>query len=163
MAFDYHSYAQLAGNDGQRQWQETQSIHAPSFVSTDSFEMRSYRGDSSRSRLLSQSSIPYARDDAPYLQSEPPLDFAKAGPGLWKNQMLVDRSLRGMALLTSIFALGMMIVVFVWLPKYTQNENSESTSVFAVKESCKTASIKNLVSVDQICLPSLTLLRSSIW
>ena len=36
--------------------------------------------------------------------------YAKPREGLWKRQMLVDRSLRGMALLTTIFALTMVIL-----------------------------------------------------
>ena len=66
--------------------------------------------------------------------------------------MLVDRSLRGMALLTSVFALGMLIVTFVWIPDYSRNENTQSTAVFAGEESCKSASAKNLVC---LCLVQL--------
>lgn len=145
MAFNFLSYSPLDRNDGHPQGQQTPSIHAASFASTDGFELRSYTNDSAHRRLLSQPSTPYHHHDVPHFLDQPALDFAKSGTGLWKNQMLVDRSLRGMALLTSIMAIGMLIVVFVWIPDYSRNSNAQSTAVFADEESCKSASTKNLV------------------
>ena len=138
-------YSHLDGNDEADLGQRTPSIHAASFASINGFELRSYSGDSDHQRLLSKSSTPYFHETPPHFLDQAPLDFAKSGTDLWKGQMLVDRSLRGMALLTSLMAIGMLIVVFVWIPDYSRNENAESTAVFAGEESCKSASAKNLV------------------
>ena len=40
----------------------------------------------------------------------PDVTYARPREGIWKRQMLWDRSLRGMALLTTIFALAMIVL-----------------------------------------------------
>jgi hypothetical protein len=150
MAWENHSYAHLSTQDGPQQLDDRRSLHAPSFTSNHSYEMQPYQVEADQTRLLADASQGhYGRDDASFLTgtTEASRDFAKSGPGLWANQMLVDRSLRGMALLTSIFALGMMIVVFVWTPDYARNRSGQSTAVFAAEESCKAASSKNIVRI----------------
>jgi hypothetical protein len=145
MAFDSHSYSQLGGSDVQPYGRPIPSIRTTSFVSNDNVELESFTNDSDQRRLLSKSSVPFIDALPPDFLDRPSLDFAKSGTGLWKNQMLVDRSIRGMALLTSFFAISMLIIVVVWIPDYMRNENGESTSVFAAEETCKSASTKNLV------------------
>ena len=55
--------------------------------------------------------------------------FASGRKGWWKEQMLVDRSLRTMAGLTSLFALIMAIICFKYLPQLAERPNQSSTSV----------------------------------
>lgn len=150
MAFHSHSYSQLGGSDIQPHGRPTPSTRATSFISSDNVEMESFTGDSDQRRLLSKSSlsVPFMNAMPPDFLDRPSLDFAKSGTGLWKNQMLVDRSIRGMALLTSFFAIGMLIIVVIWIPAYARNQNAESTAVFAAEETCKSASTKNLVCFE---------------
>lgn len=68
--------------------------------------------------------------------------FAVTGHGLWENQMLVDRSLRSMAVLTSVLAVIMCTLVFVCLKEFIARPNKTSTSVYARNEDCKTANWK---------------------
>ena len=55
--------------------------------------------------------------------------FASGRSGWWKEQMLVDRSLRSMAGLTSLFALIMVIICIKYLPELLGRHNETSTSV----------------------------------
>ncbi|KAL8795183.1 MAG: hypothetical protein Q9195_002338 [Heterodermia aff. obscurata] len=55
--------------------------------------------------------------------------IASGASGWWKQQMLVDRSLRSMAGLTSIFALGLMILSITYLPDLLARKSLNSTSV----------------------------------
>ena len=66
--------------------------------------------------------------------------------GWWWHEMLVDRSLRSMAALTSVFALMMVILCCVYLPAFASRPNKNSTSVGGQSgESCKTMEGKNTV------------------
>lgn len=64
-------------------------------------------------------------------------EYARIGRGLWKDQLLVDRSLRSMALLTTVFAIAMLIVIFTNLKAFAQRPNKQSTSVGGEPQSCK--------------------------
>ena len=151
MAFDHRSYPryfrQTQDYTYLRPFQpdEGQSFRSRSFASSETIELEQYHADSSQTGLLSPSSNPDGIRLPSHRTSTSSRVFAKTGPGLWKNQMLVDRSLRGMALLTSIFALVMLIIVFVWLPPFIRLGNTESTSVLADEESCKASANKILV------------------
>ena len=66
--------------------------------------------------------------------------------GWWKRQMLVDRSLRSMAALTSIFALIMIIICISYMSDFVTRPNKNTTSVGGkTGESCKTMEGRNVV------------------
>ena len=73
--------------------------------------------------------------------------IASGGSGWWKEQMLVDRSLRTMAGLTSMFALIMMILSIRYLPDLIASKNETSTSVGSqTGQDCRSLETTNVVS-----------------
>ncbi|MCJ1267875.1 hypothetical protein MMC22_007761 [Lobaria immixta] len=64
-------------------------------------------------------------------------EFVTGGKGWWKQQMLVDRSLRTMAALTATFALIMVITCLAYLGDFVHRKNPYSTSVGRSNQSCK--------------------------
>jgi hypothetical protein len=64
-------------------------------------------------------------------------NFVKSKTGWWKRQMLVDRSLRTMSALTSVFAIIMWIVVFACLKSFSHRTNKNSTSVYQKPDRCE--------------------------
>ena len=73
--------------------------------------------------------------------------FASRRSGWWKQQMLVDRSIRSMAALTSLFALIMTIVCIVYMRELVGRHNETSTSVGSNSgESCESLEATNVVS-----------------
>lgn len=58
-------------------------------------------------------------------------EFAVGRRGWWKRQMLVDRSLRLMAALTTIFAVILVLICAVYFRRFLQRRNRHSTSVGA--------------------------------
>ena len=74
-------------------------------------------------------------------------EIASGGSGWWKEQMLVDRSLRTMAGLTSIFALIMMILSIRYLPELIARKNITSSSVGSqTVQDCGSLEATNVVS-----------------
>ena len=72
--------------------------------------------------------------------------------GWWWHQMLVDRSLRSMAALTTVFALMMAILCIVYFGDLVHRVNPNSTSVGGISgESCSTMESGNIV-----CFPYIT-------
>ena len=73
--------------------------------------------------------------------------FTSGGRGWWKQQMLVDRSLRTMASLTSMFALIMMILSIRYLPDLFARKSINSTSVGSQSgQDCRSLETTNSVS-----------------
>ena len=74
-------------------------------------------------------------------------NFAHGKPGLWSKQMLVDRSLRSMAVFTAVCAVIMWIVVFSYLGPFSDRLNPNSTSVGRKDgESCSEAETRNVAT-----------------
>lgn len=72
--------------------------------------------------------------------------FASGRRGWWKEQMLVDRSLRSMAALTFSFALIMTIVCVIYMPDLIRRHNGTSTSVGSkTGHSCQSLEASNAV------------------
>ncbi|MCJ1385562.1 hypothetical protein MMC17_008685 [Xylographa soralifera] len=72
--------------------------------------------------------------------------------GWWWHQMLVDRSLRSMAALTTVFALMMVILCFAYFGDFVNRVNKNSTSVGGLSgESCSTMESSNVA-----CFPNTT-------
>ena len=73
--------------------------------------------------------------------------LASGGSGWWKEQMLVDRSLRTMAGLTSMFALIMVIISIRYFPELLARRSANSTSVGShTGQDCKSLETTNIVS-----------------
>ena len=73
--------------------------------------------------------------------------FASGRSGWWKQQMLVDRSLRTMAGTTSLFALIMMIFSIRYFPYFLARKNPDSTSVGSqTGHDCGSLETTNVVS-----------------
>ncbi|QDS73482.1 hypothetical protein FKW77_009136 [Venturia effusa] len=123
---------------------QRQPSHSLPTEQDGSYEMRRPRSYSSAQYLLADS----ANDDDQTSTRRPSSTFssvkgfAVTGHGLWENQMLVDRSLRFMAVLTSVLAVMMCTLVFVYLKDFIARPNRSSTSVYAEEEDCKSANWK---------------------
>jgi hypothetical protein len=77
-------------------------------------------------------------------------NFAHGKPGWWHKQMLVDRSLRSMAVFTAGCAVIMFIIVLCYVPAFTRRTNKASTSVGGRSgESCHKAESRNVVRIAQ--------------
>ena len=72
--------------------------------------------------------------------------FATRKSGWWKRQMLVDRSLRSMAALMTVFAFAMVVICASYFRAFLQRGNNNSTSVGAREgESCNAMEAQNTV------------------
>lgn len=67
----------------------------------------------------------------------------RIGRGVWKDQFLVDRSLRSMALLTTVFAIAMIIVVATNLGSFLDRKNKSTSSVGGKPRDCATVTHQN--------------------
>ena len=72
--------------------------------------------------------------------------FARGGKGWWTEQMLVDRSLRTMAGLMTIFAIILVSITFSNLGNFMRRTNPDSTAVGGGTGSCKSVAGRNTVS-----------------
>ncbi|PSN67244.1 hypothetical protein BS50DRAFT_472197, partial [Corynespora cassiicola Philippines] len=61
----------------------------------------------------------------------------RIGRGVWKDQLLVDRSLRSMTALTACFAIAMIVVIIIYMKPFVNRSNKETTSVGGSTRSCK--------------------------
>ncbi|KAF2017755.1 hypothetical protein BU24DRAFT_334331, partial [Aaosphaeria arxii CBS 175.79] len=62
---------------------------------------------------------------------------ARIGRGIWYDQLLVDRSLRTMAALMTLFAIVMLIIVGVNMKAFQQRVNRYSSSIGSNSKNCK--------------------------
>jgi hypothetical protein len=67
----------------------------------------------------------------------------RIGRGVWKDQLLVDRSLRGMAALTAVFAIVMIIIIATHMKYFYARANKFTSSVGGDTRSCKEVTHKN--------------------
>ncbi|KAI9816742.1 MAG: hypothetical protein M1827_001387 [Pycnora praestabilis] len=114
----------------------------PSGDDLESAQQDGYNLPYLRRNLSQASSQPTARSKATSTIFEG--QFAIDNGGWWNRQMLVDRSLRAMAALMSVFALIMVIIVIVYFKDFITRENKHSTSVGGKEGSCKTMEGKNV-------------------
>jgi hypothetical protein len=63
--------------------------------------------------------------------------------GVWKDQLLIDRSLRGMAALTALFALGTFIIIAVYIQPFANRSNKNSSSIGGETRICKDMTMTN--------------------
>ncbi|KAF2182555.1 hypothetical protein K469DRAFT_476074, partial [Zopfia rhizophila CBS 207.26] len=71
------------------------------------------------------------------------IEPTRIGRGIWKDQLLVDRSLRSMAACTTLFAVGMFIVIATHLKPFSKRVNKFTTSVGGETKDCKTVTHTN--------------------
>lgn len=71
------------------------------------------------------------------------IEPTRIGRGVWKDQLLVDRSLRSMALLMSLFAIAMIIVICVNIKAFAQRNNKFTSSIGGETQDCKTVTHTN--------------------
>ena len=75
--------------------------------------------------------------------------LAPGGSGWWKQQMLVDRSLRTMAGLTTIFALILLVLSIRYLPDLVARKSMNSTSVGSQSgQDCRSLETTNSVRYE---------------
>jgi hypothetical protein len=97
------------------------------------------------------------------IRSHPAADIepTRIGRGVWKDQLLVDRSLRGMALLTSLFAITMLVVVCVYAKDFGARANKFSSSIGGATMDCSDVTHTNSVLLFAINVAATMLLGMS--
>lgn len=106
--------------------------------STSSFEKLKKLGERIRRKPLPR----YLRGSIrvhPAAEIEP----TRVGRGVWHDQLLIDRSIRGMAALTTLFAIGMIALIAVYAEHFRDRVNSNTTSVGGDAQSCKVVTKTN--------------------
>lgn len=63
--------------------------------------------------------------------------------GIWYDQLLIDRSLRAMAALMTLFAIGMIILIAVYAGRFRDRVNHNTTSVGGDAQSCRAVTRTN--------------------
>lgn len=71
------------------------------------------------------------------------IEPSRVGKGVWKDQLLIDRSIRGMAALMTLLALGMIILIALYADHFRDRANSNTTSVGGDASSCKSVTRTN--------------------
>ncbi|KAH8727413.1 hypothetical protein GQ44DRAFT_567244, partial [Phaeosphaeriaceae sp. PMI808] len=71
------------------------------------------------------------------------IEPTRIGRGVWKDQLLVDRSLRGMSLLMVSFAAVMIVVIAVNGKAFGERVNKYTSSVGGAAQDCKTVTHTN--------------------
>ncbi|OAL47207.1 hypothetical protein IQ07DRAFT_133397 [Pyrenochaeta sp. DS3sAY3a] len=69
----------------------------------------------------------------------------RIGPGVWKDQLLVDRSLRTMAATMTLFAVAMIILIATHAKFFSNRSNRNTSSVGGDTGSCETVTTRNTV------------------
>jgi hypothetical protein len=71
------------------------------------------------------------------------IEPSRVGKGVWKDQLLIDRSIRGMAALMTLLAIGMIILIALYADHFRDRANSNTTSVGGDASSCETVTRTN--------------------
>jgi preprotein translocase subunit SecG len=66
----------------------------------------------------------------------PDIQPTRVGRGIWKDQLLVDRSIRSMAGLTTLFAIAMIVVVACYIKIFIHRPNRTTSSVGGDSQKC---------------------------
>lgn len=85
----------------------------------------------------------------------------RIGRGVWNDQLLVDRSLRTMALLMCLFALAMLVLVCVNAKEYTSRLTNYTSSIGGPLMDCKKVSKLNGALLLLINIPATMILGMS--
>ncbi|KAF2494005.1 hypothetical protein BU16DRAFT_61800 [Lophium mytilinum] len=70
-------------------------------------------------------------------------EYVRVGKGWWQDQLLSDRSIRGMAALTAMFAIAMIVIMATNAGAFRNRPNRNSTSVGGNEQSCKSVQRTN--------------------
>ncbi|KAF3049556.1 hypothetical protein E8E11_004502 [Didymella keratinophila] len=61
------------------------------------------------------------------------IEPSRVGKGVWKDQLLIDRSIRGMAALMTLLAIGMIILIALYADNFRDRANSNTTDVYGTQ------------------------------
>jgi len=89
------------------------------------------------------------------------IEPARISRGVWKDQFLVDRTLRGMALLTTVFAFAMLTVVCVYAGDFGNRANKFSSSIGGKTMDCDDVTHTNTIILLAINVAATMLLGMS--
>lgn len=123
----------------------------PPYLSVDSFEsFNSVTSTTSSFEKLKKLGHRIRRKPLPrYLQGSirmhpaAEIEPSRVGKGVWKDQLLIDRSLRGMAALMAFLAIGMIILIALYADHFRDRANINTTSVGGDATSCETVTRTN--------------------
>ncbi|KAF2032996.1 hypothetical protein EK21DRAFT_36035, partial [Setomelanomma holmii] len=81
------------------------------------------------------------------------IEPARVGRGVWKDQLLSDRSFRSMAALMTLLAFGMIVVIACYAEHFIKRANQNTSSVGGETESCKKVTRTNtaLLLLINVC------------
>jgi hypothetical protein len=81
------------------------------------------------------------------------IEPARVGRGIWRDQLLSDRSLRGMAALMTAFAIGMIVLIASYAEAFKTRANRNTSSVGGEPQSCKAVTHTNtaLLLLINVC------------
>lgn len=81
------------------------------------------------------------------------IEPTRIGRGVWKDQLLVDRSLRTMAATMTIFAIAMIILIATYAKHFNSRTNPNTSSVGGGTKSCKDVTKTNtaLLLLINVC------------
>ena len=108
-------------------------------------------------KKLRRKPIPYSSQNPVRRHPAAEVEPTRIGRGLWKDQLLVDRSLRGMAALTGLFAIAMLILICAYSKLFSNRSNKNTTSVGGQTKNCKTVTMTNtacllLINIAATCI-----------
>lgn len=116
------------------------SAYTPEY-SGSQIELQDISND--RQRLLNREPSSSQTEDSVHQHPAEEITPTRVGPGVWTDQLLVDRSLRGMALLMSLFAVAVLVVICWHAKAFASKMNKYSSSVGGFSQDCKTVTRTN--------------------
>jgi hypothetical protein len=127
----------------------------PSYVSVDSFDsFNSATSSTSSFEKLKKLGNRIRRKPLPrYLRGSirvhpaAEIEPNRVGKGIWKDQLLIDRSLRGMAALMTLLSIGMIILIAFYAEHFRNRVNTNTTSVGGDTSSCRSVTRANTASL----------------
>lgn len=127
----------------------------PAYVSVDSFDTFNSATPSTSSleklkqlgNRMQRKPLPQYSQGSMQVYSAAEIEPNRIGKGVWKDQLLIDRSLRGMAALMTLLAVGMIILVALYAERFRNRANANTTSVGGAATSCKSVTRTNTASL----------------
>ena len=127
----------------------------PESVSTNSFDTFELSTSSTSSfEKLKKLGNRIRREPSPrYLQGPvrvhraAEIEPTQVGKGVWQDQLLIDRSLRGVAALMTLFAIGMVVLIALYVERFRNRANINTTSVGGDLRSCRALTQTNTATL----------------
>jgi hypothetical protein len=92
---------------------------------------------------ITRRTVPQSFQGSVRRQAAADIEPTRIKRGVWKDQLLIDRSLRGMAALTALFAFGVFIIIAVHIQPFAHRSNKNSSSIGGETRSCKDVTMTN--------------------